>query len=263
MCTSQIPGTLGIVRIVQEVKTKLSWLFFAEVQKRQHKGTTRQWGQREHEELHWNTTVRTNPARQCANHAGKGKIDPGSLMTPAAIHGKGTREWDVPLLCKRTGCSPLDVGEVQLHFHCSGLYLVGEEQGCDSLRAGKEWGRDGMGQGCPPASTGQTASHRRWEYPSLQQRPLWGVKDQQSPQRTVMLLTSTPKEKLLRAPNGRRVAVLKIRMTQLWSESFYFCLLAPVIWFPSYSLNHSEMCFCRQGQLCHSCFPNFKLEDIH
>lgn len=73
---------------------------------------------------------------------GKCKTDPGSLMTPAAIHGKGTRDWDVPLLCKRTGCSSLAVGEVQLHFLCSGLCLVGEEQGCDSLWAGKEWGRD-------------------------------------------------------------------------------------------------------------------------
>lgn len=65
---------------------------------------------------------------------------------------------------------------MQLHFLCSGLYLVGEEQGCDSLWAWKEWGR------------AKTASHRKWEYPpSLQQCPLWGARDQQSPQWTVML----------------------------------------------------------------------------
>lgn len=129
------------------------------------------------------------------------------------------------------------------------------------IPSGQGRNRTGMSSSRHRAKTG---SHRKWECPpSLQRCPLCGAKDQQSPQRTVMVLISTPKEKLLRAPNGHRVAVLKIRMTQLWSESFYFCILASVIWFPSYSLNHSEICFCRQGQLCHSCFPNFKLEDIH
>lgn len=121
VCTSQNPRTLGIVCVVQEVKMELSWLFFAEVQKRLHRGITRQWGQREHKELPWNRSVRINPSWHCANQAGKWKIDPGSLMIPAAIHGKGTRGWDMPLLSKRTGCSPLVGCEEQFHFHCSGL----------------------------------------------------------------------------------------------------------------------------------------------
>lgn len=114
--------------------------------------------------------VRTNPSWHCANHTGKCKMDPGSLMTPAAIHGKRTRDWDVPLLCKRTGCSPLVVGEVQLHFLCSGLYLVAEEQGCDSLWAGKERGRDDPQQ----AQGKDCLSQKVGIPPSLQQCPLWG-----------------------------------------------------------------------------------------
>lgn len=51
-----------------------------------------------------------------------------------------------PVPCKRTGCSPLVVCEEQHHLHCSGLYLVGEEQDCDSLWAGKEWDRDVLQQ---------------------------------------------------------------------------------------------------------------------
>lgn len=263
VCISQILGTLGIICIVQGVKTELSWLFFAAVQKRLHKGTTRQWGQREHQELHWNMIVRTNPSCQCANHAGKCKIDPRSLMIPAAIHGKGTRDWDMPLLlCPARGqdVPHWSFVEEQHHFHCSGLYLVGDEQDCDSLWAGKEWDRDVLQQ----AQGKGWLSQKVGIAPIPPAMPSLGLaKDQQRPQRTVMVLTSTPKGKLLRAPKGQRVALLKIQMTQLWSESFYFCLLASVIWFPSYSLNHSEICFCRQGQLCHSCFPNFKLEYIH
>lgn len=67
-----------------------------------------------------------------------------------------------------------------------------------------------------------------------------------------------------RAPNSQRAnCCIENTNDSALSESFYFCLLASVIWFQSYSLNHSEICFCMQGQLCHSCFPNFKLEDIH
>lgn len=67
-----------------------------------------------------------------------------------------------------------------------------------------------------------------------------------------------------RAPNGQRASCcIENTNDSALSESFYFCLLASVIWFQSYSLNHSEICFCMKGQLCHSCFPNFKLKDIH
>lgn len=170
-------------------------------------------------------------------------------MIPAAIHGKGTRGWDMPLLSKRTGCSPLAGCEEQ--FHCSGLYLLGEGQ--DSLWAGIS----------PSKHRTKPALTEGGNTPNPPAGPSWGCKGSAKPKENSDAVTATPKEKLLRAPNGQRVALLKIQMTQLWSESFYFCLLASVIWFPSYSLNHSEMCFCRQGQLCHSCFPNFKLEDIH
>lgn len=84
-------------------------------------------------------------------------------MIPTAIHGKGTRGWDMPLLSKRTGCSPLVGCEEQSHFHCSGLYLVGEEQ--DSLWAG-------MSSSKHRAKTG---SYRGWEYPQPSSNALFGV----------------------------------------------------------------------------------------
>lgn len=70
-------------------------------------------------------------------------------MIPAAIHGKGTRDWDMPLLlCPARGqdVPHWSFVEEQHHFHCSGLYLVGDEQDCDSLWAGKEWDRDVLQQ---------------------------------------------------------------------------------------------------------------------
>lgn len=232
-------------------KLKWNWagLFFAEAQKRLHKGTTRQWGQREHTELHWNMSVRTNPSWHWANDAGKCRIDPGSLMIAAASHGEGSRT------CKRTGCSSLVVlwGAAPVAL----LWAVPGGRGAGLIPSGME----GMGQGVLQQAQGTDCLSQKVGIPHPSSNALFWCKGSAKP--TVMLWTSTPKEKLLRTPNSQSIAVLKIWMTQLWSESFYFCLLASLIWFPSYSLNHSEMCFCRQGQLCHSCFPNFKLEDIH
>lgn len=152
VCISQILGTLGIICIVQGVKTELSWLFFAAVQNRLHKGTTRQWGQREHKELHWNMIVRTNPSCQCANHVGKCKIDPRSLMIPAAIHGKGTRDGTCLSSCALQEDRMFPIGHL---WRAAPLPLLWAVPGGRWAGLRFPLGREGMGQGCPPASTGQ------------------------------------------------------------------------------------------------------------
>ena len=81
-------------------------------------------------------------------------------------------------------------------------------------------GRNGMG----PTSgkhRAKAGSHSEGGCPtSLSYCPLWGAKDPQRPQRTLMVLISTPKGKRLREPRELQmarepIAVLKIQMTQL------------------------------------------------
>lgn len=160
VCISQILGTLGIICIVQGVKTELSWLFFAAVQKRLHKGTTRQWGQREHKELHWNMIVRTNPSCQCANHVGKCKIDPRSLMIAAAIHGKGTRDWDMPLLCPARGQDVPHWSFVKSSTTSTALGCTWWERSRTAIPSGQ--GRNGTGMSSSKHRA-KAGSHRKWE----------------------------------------------------------------------------------------------------
>lgn len=112
-------------------------------------------------------------------------------MIPAAIHGKGTRGWDLPLLSKRTGCSPLAGCEEQFHFHCSGRNLLGEEQ--DSLWAGIS----------PSKHRTKTALTESGNTPNPPAVPSWGCKGSAKPKENSDAVTATPKEKLLRAPNGQ------------------------------------------------------------
>lgn len=179
MCTSQIPGTLGIVCIVQEVKTKPSWLFFAEVQKRLHKGTTRQWGQREHKELHWNMIVRTNPSWHCANHTGK--VQNGSRVTNDTCSNPMEKERGIGMcLSSARGQDVPHWLLVKCSSTSSALGCTWWERSRAVIPSGQ--GRNGAGMS-PSKHRAKTASHRKWEYPpSLQQCPLWGARDQQSPQ---------------------------------------------------------------------------------
>lgn len=202
--------------------------------------------------------VRTNPSWHCANHTGK--VQNGSRVTNDTCSNPMEKERGIGM------CLSSARGQDVPHWLLVKCSSTSSALGCtwwERSRAVIPSGQGRNGAGMSPSNhRAKTASHRKWEYPpSLQQCPLWGARDQQSPQWTVMLFH--PPKRSYWELQMARVAVLKIRMTQLWSESFYFCLLASVIWFPSYSLNHSEMCFYRQGQLCHSCFPIFKLEDIH
>lgn len=116
-----------------------------------------------------------------------------------------------------------------------------------------------MGWGWPPSSTGQRlALTVKEEALDLLLLSL-GCKESAKATENIDGVHFQPHGKGIegtkRAPNGQRAnCCIENTNDSALCENFYFCLLASVLWFQSYSLTHSEICLCMQGQLCHSCF---------